>query len=57
MGMIIQHKRSIARVSLALAILGSGLSEPWNLLAQAPAPAKGVKYAQISEADLKEWLT
>src|SRR5215468_5123825 len=28
-----------------------------TLLAQAPEPAKGIKYAQINPADLKEWLT
>jgi hypothetical protein len=32
-------------------------SQPWRLLAQAPEPAKGVKYAQISPADMKEWLS
>src|SRR5262245_46221614 len=28
-----------------------------TLLAQAPEPTKGVKYAQINPADMKEWLT
>ncbi|HEY1307458.1 MAG TPA: M28 family peptidase [Vicinamibacterales bacterium] len=28
-----------------------------TLLAQAPEPSKGIKYAQINPADLKEWLT
>jgi hypothetical protein len=33
------------------------LWQPWTLLlAQAPAPARA-RYAQISQADLKEWLT
>src|SRR5687767_9990355 len=27
------------------------------LLAQAPEPSKGVKFATLSEADAKEWLT
>jgi len=40
--------------ALALAV---GYAEPWRLLAQAPEPAKGVKYATIGQADLKEWLT
>jgi hypothetical protein len=42
---------------LALAILAVGVSQPWRLLAQAPEPAKGVKYAQISPDDMKEWLS
>src|SRR5262245_34409936 len=40
-----------------LVVLGLGLWQPWKLSAEAPTPAKGVKYAQISQADLKEWLT
>ncbi len=32
-------------------------SRPWTFLAQAPQPATGVKYAQVSADDLKEWLT
>jgi hypothetical protein len=31
--------------------------QPWRLLAQAPAPATGVRYAQVAESDLREWLT
>ena len=31
---------------------------PWGVrAAESPQPAKGVKYAQISESDLKEWLS
>ena len=41
----------------ALAVLVASAVQPWRLLAQAPSPAKGVKFAQISEADMKEWLT
>jgi Peptidase family M28 len=46
------------RVS-AIAVLGLslGVAQPWRLFAQAPAPAKGVKYAQVSPTDMKEWLT
>jgi hypothetical protein len=40
--------------AIALAVAAG---QPWRLLAQAPEPAKGVKYAQISTADMKEWLT
>jgi peptidase M28-like protein len=42
---------------MALVVLAGGWSQPWRLLAQAPEPAKGVKFAQISPADMKEWLT
>jgi hypothetical protein len=42
---------------LALAALAGVWAQPWRLLAQAPEPAKGVKYAQVSAADLKEWLS
>ena len=59
-------KTSIARFShvpglrcgavLALLAFAATLWQPWTLLAQAPAPAR-VKYAQVSAADLKEWLT
>ena len=39
-----------------LAALVAGLWQPWTLLAQGPEPAR-VKYSQISQGDLKEWLT
>jgi hypothetical protein len=41
----------------ALAVLVASAVQPWRLLAQAPSAAKGVKFAQVSEADMKEWLT
>jgi hypothetical protein len=31
--------------------------QPWRLLAQGPAPATGVRYSQIGENDLREWLS
>ena len=40
-------------VLLAFAAL---LWQPWTLIAQAPEPAKA-KYAQINQAELKEWLS
>jgi hypothetical protein len=43
-------------MTLALAVLAAGIVQPWRLLAQAPQAAKGVKFSQVSEADLKEWL-
>ena len=42
--------------AMALCAFAVALWQPWTLLAQAPAPAR-VKYAQVSPADLKEWLT
>src|SRR6185436_102993 len=42
-----------ALMALVMAAAGN-----WSgIQAQAPAPAKGVKYAQVSPDDLKEWLT
>ena len=41
---------------LALLAFAASFWQPWTLLAQAPEPAR-VRYAQISQADLKEWLT
>ena len=31
--------------------------QPWRLLAQGPVPATGVRFSQISETDMREWLT
>ena len=41
-------------IAMALAVAGN-----WSgaVRAQAPTPAKGVKYAQVSPTDLQEWLT
>jgi len=33
------------------------LTQSWNLVAQAPQPATGVRYAQIGTDEMKEWLT
>jgi hypothetical protein len=41
---------------LALLAFAASFWQPWTLLAQAPEPARA-RYAQISQADLKEWLT
>ncbi len=41
-----------AAVAVALAF-----AHPWTLVAEGPQPAKGVKYAQIDAAGMKEWLT
>ena len=50
-------RRSLRITTVALATLAGAVVQPWRLLAQAPEPAKGVRFAQIAEADLKEWLT
>src|SRR3954469_24551919 len=49
----------IRTTALALVTLAGSAAQPWHLLAQgqAPEPAKGVKYATIDEAGMKEWLT
>src|SRR4029079_2952830 len=51
------HRRPLTVGALALAVFVLGFSRPWQLFAQAPEPAKGVKYAQISAADMKGWLS
>ncbi|HEY2382507.1 MAG TPA: M28 family peptidase [Terriglobia bacterium] len=47
-------KRTFALVFAFLFLIWA---QPWNLAAQAPDFAKGVKYPQISVAEMKEWLT
>ena len=42
---------------LALAVLVASAAQPWRLLAQGVPAAKGVKFSQVSEADMKEWLS
>jgi Peptidase family M28 len=44
------------RAGLALLAFAALFWQPWTLIAQAPEPAKA-KYAQINQADLKEWLS
>src|SRR5436190_21802053 len=44
-------------LTLGVVALAASVVQPWRLLAQAPTASKGVKFAQVSEADLKEWLT
>ena len=41
---------------LALLAFTAFLWQPWALIAQGPEPAKA-RYAQITQADLKEWLS
>jgi hypothetical protein len=50
--------RKLLPLGLAAVLLVTlGGVQPWSLLAQAPVPAKGVKFAAISEADMKTFLT
>jgi len=44
-------------MTLGVAMLAASVVQPWRLLAQAPPLSKGVKFSQVSEADLREWLT
>src|SRR5687767_12201947 len=41
---------------LALLAFAASFWQPWTVLAQAPEPARA-RYVQISQNDLKEWLT
>ena len=47
----------VFRLTFGVVALVVALTGPWVAGAQAPEPAKGVKFASISQADLKEWLT
>ena len=50
---------SAGRIGAALALVAFAgtLWQPWTLLAQAPPAPARVKFAQVSAAELKEWLT
>ena len=50
-------ERRSRNLLLIAAFLFFAWAQPWRLVAQAPEPAKGIKYAQIGQADMKEWLT
>jgi hypothetical protein len=49
--------RTTGLAILAVATLAIVPARPWSLLAQAPAPAAGVRFAQLSQSDTREWLT
>jgi hypothetical protein len=51
------RRREVRIALVVLTTLVVGLSEPHRLEAQAPAPATGVRFAQISETDARAWLT
>jgi hypothetical protein len=52
------HVQSMCRFTLGAGLLlAVAWGQPWRLLAQAPAPAAGVRYSQVSESDLREWLS
>ncbi len=49
--------RIVAGMSLAAVLAFAGTSAGLLQAQQAPEPVKGVKFAQVSPGDLKEWLT
>ncbi len=52
------RRQSTLKAALALALILTAIGQPWNLIvAQAPQPATGVKFAQIGTGDMKEWLS
>ena len=53
-----RYKQAARDMSIAFGIfLAVAWGQPWRLLAQGPAPATGVRYAQVSENDLRQWLS
>ncbi|HEV3141728.1 MAG TPA: hypothetical protein VGY57_14485, partial [Vicinamibacterales bacterium] len=50
-------RRTLTFAGLMTALSAIALHHPSTVLAQAPHPAAGVKYAQISPAEMKEWLS
>ena len=53
-----RYIRAARDISIAFAVfLAVAWGQPWRLLAQAPAPATGVRFSQVSESDTREWLS
>ena len=52
----IPQTRQIRVASMAIAMGFLAFAQPWTLLAQAPTPSTGVKFATIREADMREFL-
>ena len=53
-----RNRRAFLDIAFGLSVfLAVAWGQPWRLLAQGPAPATGVRYSQISENDMKEWLS
>jgi len=53
-----RYRQPARDMSIAFGVfLAVAWGQPWRLLAQGPAPATGVRYEQISENDLRGWLT
>src|SRR5262245_61237463 len=51
-------RQFVQTMTLGVAIfLTVAWGQPWRLLAQAPVPATGVRYSQIAEGDMREWLS
>jgi Peptidase family M28 len=51
------RKQTTLTAVLGFSVLIIASALPWKLTAQAPQPAAGVKYSQISPDDMKEWLS
>src|SRR5262252_9751215 len=51
------HIRAGRQLSAAAVALTLAVTHPWTLAADGPQPAKGVPYAQIDVAGMREWLT
>lgn len=51
------RKQSTLGLALALSTVVILTLQPWDIVAQAPQPATGVKYSQIGQDDMKQWLT
>lgn len=51
------RRREVRIALIVMTTLVVAFSEPHQLQAQAPAPATGVRFARIDEADARAWLT
>ena len=54
----LRYGQAARDMAVAFAVfLAVAWGQPWRLLAQGPAPATGVRYAQVRESDIREWLS
>jgi hypothetical protein len=53
-----RYKQAARDMTIAFGVfLAVAWGQPWRLLAQGPVPATGVRFSQIAENDMREWLT
>src|SRR5215510_4771567 len=53
-----RYVQAARNMTIAFSVfLAVAWGQPWRLLAQGPPPATGVSYSNISETDLKDWLS